>query len=109
MRRCVIAVLLLAVAVGCGGDGSPLPPAPETDEPEDVVAEPATAEETEQASPEDAPAASPPIENGSWTADSTTNPLDDSRTMVALLGAAEGVGGDDRPEADHLGCKMPVK
>ena len=99
MRRILIAVLLLAVAAGCGGDGSPLPPAPETDEPEDVVAEPATAEETEPASPEDAPAASPPIEAGSWTINITTNPLDDSRTVVALLNAAEGVGGviDPKP------------
>ena len=98
MRQFVIAVLLLAVAAGCGGDGSPLPPAPETDEPEDVVAEPATAEETEPASPEDAPAASPPIEDGSWTTNITTNPLDDSRTMVALLDAVEGVGGMIEPK-----------
>ena len=90
MRQFLIAVLLLAVAAGCGGDGSPLPPAPETDEPEDVVAEPA--------SPEDAPAASPPIEDGSWTTNITTNPLDDSRTMVALLDAVEGVGGMIEPK-----------
>ena len=99
MRRILIAVLLLAVAAGCGGDESPLPPASETDERDDVASEPATAEENEPASPEDAPAASPPIEDGSWTTDITTNPLDDSRTVVALLDAVEGVGGmiDPKP------------
>ena len=96
MRRILIAVLLLTVAAGCGGDGSPLPPAPETDEPEDVEVEPAAAEVEPTVEPDPEPAPSPPIDDGAWIARTSTNPLDDSRTVVARLEAVEGVGGFSR-------------
>ena len=96
MRRILIAVLLLAVAAGCGGGGSPLPPASETDEREKVDVEPAAAEVEPTVEPDPEPAPSPPIDDGAWMSQTSTNPLDDSRTVVALLDAVEGVGGLSR-------------
>ena len=74
----IIAVGLI-FAVGCGAS------APEDRSTETI--------ETEPAAPEPEPEPEPQPETGGWRVSRSTNPLDDSTTVVAVLNAAEGVGG----------------
>ena len=72
----IIAVGLI-FAVGCAA------PAPEDRSAETI--------ETEPAAPEPEPEPEP--DTGGWRVSRSTNPLDDSTTVVAVLDATEGVGG----------------
>ena len=79
------AALVLGAAitlVGCGAS-------PESDPIEEQPLE--EVEPTPVAEPEPAPG--PESDDGSWATRETTNPLDDTTTVVAILSAAQGVGG----------------
>ena len=83
MRLIQIATGILTVglilAIGCGA------PAPG-----DPGSEPV---DTEPAPPEPEPEPEPEPDTGGWRVSRSTNPLDDSTTVVAVLNATEGVGG----------------
>ena len=74
-------VVGLIFAVGCGA------PAPEDPPSETVETEPGAPEPTPEPEPEPEP------DSGGWRVSRSTNPLDDSTTVVAVLNATEGVGG----------------
>ena len=76
----IIAVGLI-FAVGCGAS------APEDRPAETIETEPAAP------APEPEPEAEPEPETGGWRVSRSTNALDDSTTVVAVLNATEGVGG----------------
>ena len=74
-------VVGLSFAVACGAP-APADPPSEIVEAEPVVPAPAPA-----------PAPEPEPDTGGWRVNRSTNPLDDSTTVVAVLNATEGVGG----------------
>ena len=82
------ATLIFVGMTACGGSAPAPAPAPdEQDEATEDIQESAPAPSPEPVAPE-APA-------GTWQVRQSTNPLDDSRTVVAILEAVEGVGGFD--------------
>lgn len=84
LRYMPVQLVFISLAIGCGGSPTPDNSA---DEPEDPSAS-TTVEEAD--TPQPIPT---PVEEGSWQTDTRTNPLDDSRTVIAALEASEGVGG----------------
>ena len=78
------ATLVFVGTTACGGS-APAPAPDEQEEATEDIQESAAAPPAEPVAPE-APA-------GTWQVRESTNPLDDSRTVVASLEAVEGVGG----------------
>ena len=81
VRLWILAIMLIGTvtAIACGGDPPP------------VAADPA--ETASESDPEPQPEPELEPDGGSWVTDTSTNPLDDSRTVVAILEATDGVGG----------------
>ena len=82
----VVTVLLAA----CGSPGPAEAPLPADAPIEEAEAPPVGVDPPEEAPPEPTP---PPPDDGDWVVSESTNPLDDSTTVIAMLDAAEGLGG----------------